>query len=101
MNRPSYSPSGVCKDPIPVRLMEDELIEAQAIASEAGVSRSKVLREAIVAGLPSARRNLVGSSETVLPLSSTAAAGNPPTAADFSGGEASASPAGLSSTLAA
>lgn len=98
MNRPSYSPPGVCKKPIPVRLMDDERTEADAIASEARVSRSKVLREAIVAGLPIARRNLLGSTESALPLVSSSAAPLP--AADLSGGEASASPAGLSSLAA-
>lgn len=100
MNRPSYNPAGVCKDPIPVRLMDEERREADEIAAQAKVSRSKVLRQAIVAGLPIVRESLIGSPASALPLVSTAAA-DPSPAADFSGGEASASPAGLSSTLAA
>lgn len=90
MNRPTYNPPGVCKNPIPVRLMDEERAEADEIAQQAGVSRAKVLRDAIVAGLPIVRINLL----------STSAASSPPTptrAADFSGGEASASPSGLSS----
>lgn len=100
MNRPSYNPAGVCKDPIPVRLMNEERAEADAIAAEAHVSRAKVLREAIVAGLPVARRNLLGTATVALPLVSTSAAGIPPTASEFSGGEESSSPAGLSSLAA-
>lgn len=99
MNRHSYNPPGVCKTPLPVRLMDGERAEADAIASEAGVSRGKVLREAIVAGLPIARRNLLGAPDSAPPVSSTSAADCPP-AADLSGGEASASPAGLSSLAA-
>lgn len=61
MNRPSYNPTGVCKNPIPVRLMDEERRQADEIASQAGVSRGKVLREAIVAGLPAVRQMLLGA----------------------------------------
>lgn len=90
MNRPSYNPTGVCKNPIPVRLMASEIAEVDQLVDMAGVSRSKVLRDAINAGLPIVREN----------LSSSAAASTSPTptlgAAAFTGGEAPASPAGLS-----
>lgn len=91
MNRHSYNPVGVCKNPIPVRLMADERSEADDIARQAGVSRAKVLRDAIVAGLPLVRTTL---------LSTSAAQPTPSRAADFSGGVASAFPAGLSTPAA-
>lgn len=91
MTRPSYNPKGVSKNPIPVRLMQGEQAEVDGIAETVKVSRSKVLRDCIVAGLPIVKAAL---------LSSSAAASTSPTptlgAAAFTGGEAPASPAGLS-----
>lgn len=88
MNRPAYNPQGVCKSPISIRLMEHERAEADALADHAGVSRAKILRDAVVAGLPIVRAALFSSSSAT-----------PPLAADLSGGEVTqASPAGLSST---
>lgn len=89
MNRPSYNPPGVCKTAIPIRLMDDERKEADDIAHQAGVSRAKVLRDAVVAGLPTVRAAMLSSS-----------AATPSLVADLSGGEASVSPAGLSSLAA-
>lgn len=89
MNRPSYNPTGVCKNPIPVRLMASEIAEVDQLVDMAGVSRSKVLRDAINAGLPIVRENLFSSAASTSPTPSLGAA-------DFSSGEASASPAGLS-----
>lgn len=92
MNRPSYNPPGVCKNPIPVRLMETEIAEVDELVGMAGVSRSKVLRDAINFGLPSVRQSI---------LSTSAATPSPtPTVAELSGGEASASPAAFSSLAA-
>lgn len=59
MNRHSYNPPGVCKNPIPIRLMDAERSEADDIAHQAGVSRAKVLRDAVVAGLPIVRKALL------------------------------------------
>lgn len=91
MNRESYNPPGVCKNPIPIRLMETELAEADQLAAIAGISRAKVLRSAINAGMSAVRESIMSPS----------AAGNPsPTprlVAELSGGEAPASPAAFSS----
>lgn len=93
MNRPSYNPTGVLKKPNLVRLMENEQEEVDSLAESSKVSRSKVLRDCIVAGLP------IVKAATLSPPASVV---TPPTspAEAFSSGEASASPAGLS-TLAA
>lgn len=93
MNRPSYNPTGVLKTPIQVRLMEDELEQVDQLASVREVSRAKVLRDCIVAGLPSVRATILS------PSASAVTSPTQPSEA-FSSGEASASPAGLS-TLAA
>lgn len=87
MNRPSYNPTGVCKNPIPVRLMDEERRQADEIASQAGVSRGKVLREAIVAGLPAVREMLLGAPAATR-------------TAELADGQAPASPATLSSLAA-
>lgn len=93
MNRPTYSPNGVSKKPSLVRLMPNEQEEVDSLADISGVSRSKVLRDCIVAGLPIVRDALLS------PSASAVTSPTPPSEA-FSSGEASASPAGLS-TLAA
>lgn len=74
------------KKPIALRLMPNERADAERISRESNVSMSRLAREAFLKGLPL--------------VSSSAAASTSPTAgaAAFSGGEASASPAGLSLT---
>lgn len=93
MNRTTYSPNGVLKKPNLVRLMRDEQEDVDSLVSVSGVSRSKILRDCIVAGLPIVRAALVS------PSASAVTSPTPPSEA-FSSDEASASPAGLS-TLAA
>lgn len=90
MNRPSYNPKGVCKNPIPVRLMEGEQSEVDGLAESARVSRSKVLRDCIVAGLPIVR-------DALLSLPSSAQS-TPATAEVFTSGDATPSAAGLSTS---
>lgn len=93
MKTKTYNPSGlVTKKPIFLRLMPSELSDAESIAAEAGISKSNLARQAFLAGLPIVKDQL--STPADEPTSSLC------TSADFSGGEASASPAGLS-TIAA
>lgn len=93
MNRPSYNPTGVLKTPNQVRLMKHEQEDVDRLAERANVARSKVLRDCIVAGLPIVKASLLS------PSASAVTSLTPPSEA-FSSGEASASPAGLS-TIAA
>ena len=93
MNRPPYNPTGVLKTPNQVRLMKHEQEDVDRLAERANVARSKVLRDCIVAGLPIVKASLLS------PSASAVTSPTPPSEA-FSSGEASASPAGLS-TLAA
>lgn len=89
MSNTKRNPDGVVKgSPIPLRLMPQELKEAHAVADQFQISRSKLGRDAFIAGLPIVIKRL-----------SSAAANLPPSkpAADLTGGEASASPSGLSS----
>ncbi len=82
MNPKIYNPSGlVTKKPIFLRLMPDELQQAEAASSAAGMSKSAFARAAYLKGLP-------------LILSDVSPAAVPPSAA-FSGGVALAAPAGL------
>lgn len=90
MNRESYNPPGVCKNPIPIRLMENELAEADQLAGIAGVSRAKVLRDAINAGMPAVRESILS------PYSAANPSPTPPVA-ELSGGAAPATPAAFSS----
>lgn len=89
----SRNPRGLAtRKPISLRLMPCELDQADSISGEFGITKSKLARDAYLAGL-----------QTVIDkLSSTSAADSSPsaTAADFSGGEASASSSGLSSIAA-
>lgn len=89
MNRPSYNPTGVLKTPNQVRLMKHEQEDVDRLAERANVARSKVLRDCIVAGLPIVKASLLS------PSASAVTSPTPPSEA-FSCGEASASPAGLS-----
>lgn len=89
MNRPTYSPNGVSKKPSLVRLMPNEQEDVDRLAERANVARSKVLRDCIVAGLPIVKASLLS------PSASAVTSTTPPSEA-FSSGEASASPAGLS-----
>ncbi len=89
MNRPSYNPTGVLKTPNQVRLMKHEQEDVDRLAERANVARSKVLRDCIVAGLPIVKASLLS------PSASAVTSPTPPSEA-FSSGEASASPAGLS-----
>lgn len=92
MNRHSYNPPGVCKTAIAIRLMPEELAEADQLAGLAGVSRGKLLRDAINVGLPTVRQSILSPSAT------TPSPTHP--VAELSGGEASASPAAFSSLAA-
>jgi len=79
------NPDGlISKKPIALRLMPAELAQAKKVASENHTSLSCLAREAFLKGLPF----VVSSAAT------------PSLAADLTGGEASASPAGLSSLAA-
>lgn len=89
MNRPSYNPTGVLKTPNQVRLMKHEQEDVDRLAERANVARSKVLRDCIVAGLPIVKASLLS------PSASAVTSPTPPSEA-FPSGEASASPAGLS-----
>lgn len=89
MNRPSYNPTGVLKTPNQVRLMKHEQEDVDRLAERANVARSKVLRDCILAGLPIVKASLLS------PSASAVTSPTPPSEA-FSSGEASASPAGLS-----
>lgn len=92
MEHVKRNPDGlVKKQPIALRLMPDELANAKRVSEETNTSLSYLAREAFLKGLP-----LVISN-----FSTAAAHQTPSRAADFSGGEASASPAGLSLTAAA
>jgi len=80
------NPDGLAtQKPIALRLMPEELANARRVSQESNVSMSRLAREAFLKGLP---------------LVSPSAAAPSPTpsrrAADFTGGKASASPAGLS-----
>ena len=87
MKPKSYNPAGcVTNKPILMRLMPDELAVAIAAADSAQMSKSSFARKAFLAGLP-----------IVAPDFSTTAVSP---AADLSGGEASASPAGFSTVTA-
>ncbi len=82
------NPEGlISKRPIALRLMPAELPTAEKAAADFGVSKSHLARVAFLKGLP-----LLSSAD----FSPSAV----PPAADLSGGEASASPAGLSSLAA-
>lgn len=86
MEQTKRNPEGlVTEKPIALRLMPQELKDAERIAAELHLTKACLARKAFLAGLP---------------LVSTAAAGNPPTAADFSDGEAPSSPSALSSLAA-
>ncbi|UCV02324.1 hypothetical protein [Dechloromonas denitrificans] len=75
------NPDGLnSKKPIALRLMPDEREQAETAARASNVSMSFLAREAFLKGLP-----LVFPSSAASPL-----------AADFTGGEASASPAAFS-----
>lgn len=50
-NRPSYNPNGVCKSPIAIRLMTSEKFFLDTMAKKRGVSRAKVIREALLIGI--------------------------------------------------
>lgn len=87
--KPNWSnPEGlVSKRPIALRLMPEEFPAAEKAADDFSVSKSHLARVAFLKGLPLL---------TAADFSPSAA----PPAADLSGGEASASPAGLSSLAA-
>lgn len=89
MNRHTYNPPGVCKAPISLRLMPEELAEVDAIAAAKGITRSKLLREAHLKGLPLVVSDLSSSADAPSQAK-----------ADLSGGEVTPLSAGLS-TLAA
>lgn len=53
MKRAAYNPAGlVTNKPINLRLMPEELIEADRISSEARLSKSNLARRAYIKGLP-------------------------------------------------
>lgn len=82
MKRTWSNPEGLVSDkPIAMRLMPQELAEADRIAKRINVSKSHLARMAFLIGLP-----LVSKSSAAHP------------SADLSGGEAPASPAALSTT---
>jgi len=86
----SRNPRGLAtRKPISLRLMPEELENADVLAEELNVTKSKLARIAYLAGLPVAIRQL-----SLCPAASSSPS---PTAAVFSSGEASASSAGLSS----
>lgn len=91
MNRQAYNPPGVVKAPISIRLMPAELAEVESLAAAHGITRSKLMREAHLKGLPIIKQML--SSSVAVPSS-------PETAADFPGAGATTTPAGLSTTAA-
>lgn len=81
------NPDGLAtQKPIALRLMPNERADAERISRESNVSMSRLAREAFLKGLP------LVSSSAAAPTSPTPSSG----AAAFTGGEASASPAGLS-----
>lgn len=81
------NPDGlISKKPIALRLMPEELANAKRVSQETNVSMSCLAREAFLKGLPL----VVSSSALTSPTPRRRAE-------DFTGGEASASPAGLSS----
>ena len=87
MKPKTYNPPGlVTSKQINLRLMPDELKQAEAVAAGAGISKSNLARQAFLKGLP-------------LVLADFSPAAVTPSAA-FSGGESSLSPAGLSSLAA-
>lgn len=78
------NPDGLISNkPIALRLMPEELSNAKRVSQEINVSMSYLAREAFLKGLP-------------LVVSPSAKPATPHGTADFTGGEASASPAGLS-----
>lgn len=80
------NPDGlISKKPIALRLMPEELANAKRVSQETNVSMSCLAREAFLKGLPL----VVSSSALTSPT--------PRRAEDFTGGDASATPAGLSS----
>lgn len=90
MKTKTYNPSGlVTKKPIFLRLMPLELSDAESVAAAAKISKSNLARQAFLAGLPIVKASLLSSS------ASAVTSPTPPSEA-FSSGEASASPAGLS-----
>lgn len=90
MKTKTYNPSGlVTKKPIFLRLMPLELSDAESVAAAAKISKSNLARQAFLAGLPIVKASLLS------PSASAVTSPTPPSEA-FSSGEASASPAGLS-----
>lgn len=73
MNRHTYNPPGVTKFPISIRLMPEELREVDGLAEAHNVTRSKILREATLKGLPLVKEALSAAGEaTASPTSITA-----------------------------
>lgn len=91
MVRTSYTEPGVDKKPLAVRVMPAERRDVEELAGQSGFKVSKIARLAMLAGLPILRAQL---------LSPSVATPSTSPAADLSGGDASASSAGLSSTAA-
>ncbi len=82
-HKDARNPRGLAtRKPISLRLMPNELLDAERIAKELGVTKSRIARDAFIAGLP-------------LISSGVSSAATPPAAAS-TGGEDSPSPAGLS-----
>lgn len=59
MKTKTYNPTGlVTKKPIYLRLMPEELSEAENIASQAGISKSNLARQAYNAGIEAVKNKL-------------------------------------------
>lgn len=81
------NPDGlISKKPIALRLMQAELDDADRLSRELNISKSLLARQAYLVGLPL----VVSSSALTSPTPRRRAE-------DFTGGDASATPAGLSS----
>lgn len=53
MKRTAYNPDGLVTDrPINLRLMPDELSQAERMAADAGISKANLARQAFLKGLP-------------------------------------------------
>lgn len=86
METTKRNPEGLVREkPIALRLMPQELLDAERIASEMNLTKSCLARKAYLAGLP---------------FVSSSAAPSPAGVADFSGGGGIPSTAGLSSAQA-
>lgn len=64
MKAKTYNPAGlVTNKPIFLRLMPEELQEAESLASQAGISKSNLARQAFKAGFETVKNKLQNQAE--------------------------------------